>query len=412
MPRRAARVRLPPSLSEVTRRAHEDDPHSAGLSRDGIAAIWQAVERLYGTALYPAISLCMRRRGRVVLDRSIGHSHGNSPADPADGPKTVCTPGTPMCIFSASKAITAMLIHLLDDRGVVHVDDRVCEYIPEFGRHGKQWITLRHLLTHRAGIPQVGGAEDVELLYQWDNLIAKLCEARPVSRPGRRVQYHAISGGFVLGEVVRRATGRPIAEVLRSEILDPLGFDTLGYGIAPERMGEVAINASTGPPVPFPASLVARNALGVSFEKATEISNTEAWLGSVVPSGNVVGTANELSRFYQLLLEGGALDGVRIMDDRTVRRARNETAYLELDFTLAMPVRYGTGLMLGAEWLGPFGPRSRNAFGHLGFINIFGWADPDRELSVGLLTTGKPFLSSHLIPLAALVARIARVCRP
>src|SRR5205823_7554561 len=88
-------------------------------------------------------------------DRAIGHASGNGPGDRPGAPKVLATPDTPFCIFSASKAITAMVVHLLDQRGLIHIDDRVCEYIPEFAKHGKDAITIAHVLSHRAGVPNI-----------------------------------------------------------------------------------------------------------------------------------------------------------------------------------------------------------------------------------------------------------------
>jgi len=370
--------------------------------------IWGAAERLYRTGLYPALSLCIRRRGEVVLDRSIGHSSGFG-LD-GDGPPVVCEPSTPHCIFSASKAVTAMLIHLLDDRGVLHVDDRVAEYIPEFAANGKEWITIRHVLTHRAGLPNLAGNTDLDTLSDDDEVIRRLCQARPTSKPGRRLAYHALTGGFIVSEVVRRACGKPIREVLEEEILAPLGFNCMNYGVRDDQMGNVCVNAFTGREPPALMGFIAKRALGVPFKEAAEISNDPRWLRGVIPSGNIYASANELSRFYQILLNGGELDGVRIMEERTVRRALQETAYLEMDFTLMLPIRYGVGLMLGAEFISPFGPDTPKAFGHHGFINIISWADPERELAVALLTTGKPAIANHFIPLVRLLRRISLDC--
>ncbi|MBW1879192.1 MAG: beta-lactamase family protein [Deltaproteobacteria bacterium] len=380
------------------------------------------MERLYEAGLHPAISLCIRRRGEVVLNRAIGHACGNSPADSAGSPKIPVKPETPFCIFSASKAITAIVIHMLDERGFLNVGDRVADYIPEFGQHGKEWVTIRHVLTHRAGIPSVPGEYAVpELLKDWDHIVELLCDAPLVSAPGRRLAYHAVTGGFILGEIVRRVTGGTIRQFLGEEVLDPLGFTWMNYGVRHEDLDEVAENAFTGPRVPFPWSRVVKRALGAGFEEATRISNTQEWLTAVVPSGNIVATAEEVSRFFQLLLNGGVLDGVRLFSDRMVRRMTVETAFLELDFTLLLPIRYGSGLMLGTERFSPFGPGTSRAFGHHGFINVFAWADPQRDVAVGFLSSGKPFVSAHIRPLIRVLSRISeafpaflptRWCRP
>lgn len=403
------RVEVPRDLQPLTRDRAVDDAalREAGIGRAAVETFWRAVEGLFRTGLHPAIAVCLRRRGQVILDRSIGWARGRGPG--VDDHPVLATPDTPFCLFSASKAITAMVIHHLDDRGVLHVDDRVVDYVPEFGKHGKEWVTLRHVLTHRAGIPSIGGADQIELLYDWDAIVRLLCDARPTSRAGRRLAYHAISGGFVLGEVVRRATGKGIQEVLAEEILDPLGFRGLRYGVPPERVGEVARNWFTGPPQPRLVDWTARRALGVTFAEAAELSNHPAFLTSVIPSGNVVGTAGELSRFFQLLLDGGALDGVRVLDARTVRRAINETAYRELDTTIGLPIRYGTGLHLGSRAVSVFGFDLPHAFGHLGFVHVYGFADPDRALSVGILTSGKPVALDGLLAVARVLGTLSWV---
>ena len=99
----------------------------------------------------------MRRHGEVVLDRAIGHARGNGPTDREDAARVPATPQTPFLIFSISKAMTAVVAHLLEERGLLHVGDRVCEYIPEYAAHGKQVITIEHLLSHRAGVPRPAG---------------------------------------------------------------------------------------------------------------------------------------------------------------------------------------------------------------------------------------------------------------
>ncbi|MBW1881327.1 MAG: beta-lactamase family protein, partial [Deltaproteobacteria bacterium] len=208
-------LRLPPR--EVTRYdPHtEVDPAAVGVEPAAVELIWEEVERLYEAGLHPAISLCIRRRGEVVLNRAIGHTCGNSPMDSAGSPKVPVKPETPFCIFSASKAITAIVIHMLDERGFLHVGDRVADYIPEFGQHGKEWVTIRHVLTHRAGIPSVPSDYAVlELLKDWDRIVELLCDAPLVSAPGRRLAYHAVTGGFILGEIVRRVTGGTIRQFL------------------------------------------------------------------------------------------------------------------------------------------------------------------------------------------------------
>ncbi len=397
---RANLVAVPAVLEPIeTRSAREVDPAAGGLDRAQVEAIWAAAQRLFRTRTQPALALAVRRRGQLVLERAIGHAHG----------EVLATPRTPFCTFSVSKSVTAVVLHMLDERDRLRLDDPVCEYIPEFARHGKEWVTLRHVLTHRAGIPSITAAfaDPLDALADPEGVVAALCDAKPAFLPGRRLAYHAITGGFVLGEIVRRVTGHGIDRFLADEIARPLGFEYLSYGVAPERIAEVAENRFTGLPVPFPMSRLIRRALGVSLPDAVRASNDPRWLTAVVPSGNVMATADDLARFYELLLRGGELDGKRILAARTVRRLLVESAFFEPDLTLGLAVRYGQGVMLGSLPISLFGPQTARAFGHYGLINMVAFADPERDLSVGLVTSGKPVIANQLPAFFGLLKAIA-----
>jgi CubicO group peptidase (beta-lactamase class C family) len=391
----------------VTTIAPEADPRDAGMTVAGVERIWSSVEALYRSGMHPAIALCLRRDGQVVLDRAIGHASGNGPADRAGAPKVLAEPDTPFCIFSASKAVTAMVVHLLDQRGQLHIADRVCEYIPEFAPHGKDAITIAHVLSHRSGVPKIPG--EALLLENIDDEELKLrvmCEARPSSRPGTVVAYHAISGGFILAEVVRRVTGKSIREVLAEEILEPLDFRWFNYGVHPKDVGRVGLSYATGPPLVPPLGALVERVLGVRPDLGVDLVNDPRFLTGVVPAGNIVGTANEMSRFYELLRGGGELDGVRVFEPRTIRRAITEQAYHRPDLMLALPMRWSLGFLLGARWLSLYGPDTELAFGHLGFMNVVGWADPERAISGALITSGKPVIYPEIAQFWGIMRRI------
>lgn len=402
------RVRLPKDLESVTTRAAEEEPESCGLDRELIERIWDGAVDLYRSGVHPGLSLCVRREGRVVLDRAIGHARGNGPDDAEDAPKSPMTPETPACIFSASKAITAMVVHKLDERGLLHIGDRVSDYIPEYAQKGKEGTTIAHLLAHRAGIASMPKeTQDLDVLIDFERVVRLICEAKPAIRPGRLLAYHAVSGGFILGEIVRRVTGGSIREVLAEEFLEPLGFRWGNYGVTDADVGEVAPSYVTGPPLPPPLSTLARRVLGASIEEVVEGSNDPRFLTAVIPSANVVTTANELGRFFEIFRQGGQLDGVRVMDERTIRRALTEQSHLEIDLSLVFPTRFSYGLILGADWVSLYGRDTDLAFGHLGLINIMGWADPERALSVGLINTGKALVYPELPRFYGLMQRIS-----
>jgi CubicO group peptidase (beta-lactamase class C family) len=392
-----ARVRTSPP-EEVTTVGQEADPREANLRNAEVDAIWRSVVRLYRTGLHPAIGLHLRRGGVTVLDRTIGHSHGNSPDDDPTGPKILATPQTRFSLMSGSKAITAMVVHLLDERGLLHLDDPVAHYIPEFGRHGKQAITVRHLLLHRAGIPAIPGADlDLDVLVDPKAALEVIYDAKLLSRPGATLAYHAITGGFILAEVVRRVSGRDIRQFLDEEIRAPLGFASLSYGVPPSQAADVAMEAFTGVAPRFGTSRFLERSLGVDVKTAVDISNDVRFRTGIVPSGNVIATPSDACRFMELMLRGGELDGVRVFDERTVRRATSEQTWLELDRVIMLPIRYSMGFMLGGQRLSFYGPGTPEAFGHLGFTNVLIWADPERDLSCAFLNTGKPFLTPEML---------------
>ena len=260
-----ALCRVPADLEPIIDVGEEDDPRDAGTSGEAIESLWQKFLALYRAGVHPGMQLCVRRHGVVAIDRSIGHARGNAPGEDANLDLVTMTTRTPVNLFSAAKAITAMVIHKLDEQRVIHLDDRVCEYLPEFGRHGKDRITIRHLVSHKAGIPNLPPeAFDLDLLQrQPERVLEIMCEMQPRSRPGLLLAYHAVSSGFVLAEVVRRATGQSLREVLAKQIREPLGLEWLHYGVDAKDVPRVARNALTGPPVLPPISTLLRGAIGV-----------------------------------------------------------------------------------------------------------------------------------------------------
>jgi CubicO group peptidase (beta-lactamase class C family) len=354
------------------------------------------------------MGLCVRHRGEVILDRAIGHTRGNTPEGVSHADLVQATPESRFNLFSASKVVVAMLTHLFDDRGFLHLDDAVAEYIPGFAKHGKMRITLRHVLTHRAGIPAVPmGSLDLDVLTDPEAMVEIMCEAKPQTRAGRRLAYHAITGGFVLAEVLRRVTGKGVRQLVQEEICDPLGLTGFNYGVPPDQVGSVALNSFTGPAPNRAYQWLLERSFGVKVQEAVELSNDPRFITGVIPSANIYSTAEEACRFFELLLREGEFGGVRVFSPRTVRRALVEQTYLELDTTLMMPVRYGMGFMLGGQRFSLYGNATPRAFGHMGFTNIVVWADPQRDLSVAFLNNGKPFITLQLVKWLAVAREIS-----
>lgn len=401
------RIRMPGDFDSVTSAGPEEDADAAGMRPGGVERIWSAAVDLYRSGVHPAVQVCVRRNGAVVLDRAIGHARGNGPRDSEDAEKVAATPETPFLIYSGSKALTAFVVHMLHERGSLDIEDPVCRYIPEYDRHGKGDITIAQVLSHRAGVPNLPRAAfDLERASDREFILEILRDAKPFAKPGRYLAYHAVSGGFILAEVVYRATGKDIHTVLAEEILRPLGFRWTNYGVVAEDIPEVALNYVTGPPTAPPLSQLLSRALGLGFDDLVAASNDERFLTAVVPSANVVTTANELCRFYEIFRCGGRLDGVQLMKPETVRHAMTEQSRLEVDLSLGFPTRFSYGLMLGSQILSLYGRDTQHAFGHLGFTNMLAWADPERALSCAVMTNGKPTLYPELIRFYLLTQRI------
>jgi CubicO group peptidase (beta-lactamase class C family) len=372
-----------------------------------VADIWKAAVDLYRSGVHPAVQVCVRRNGQVVVNRAIGHALGNGPHDPPDTEGVPATPETPFLIYSGSKAVTAFVVHLVAERGAIELDDPVARYIPGYAANGKGEITIGHVLSHRAGVAGLPRETfDLDRVNDREFLLDVLCSAKPFGKPGEFLAYHAVSGGFILAEVVERATGQSIKALLNEAIRAPLGFRWTDYGLAAEDIPALAVDYVTGPPTLPPFSQLLTRALGVGLDELVELSHDKRFLTAVVPSANVVTTADELSRFYEIFRRGGELDGVRVMQAQTVRRAMTEQSRLEIDLSLGFPTRFGYGLMLGAALLSLFGRDTQHAFGHLGFTNMLAWADPERALSCAVMTNGKPTVYPELPRFYNLMQRI------
>jgi CubicO group peptidase (beta-lactamase class C family) len=404
------RLPVPADLRHVTTRdaAAEVDPQSVGMTAAQIGRIWSSVERLYRTGLQPAISLTIRRKGQIVLRRSIGH------AQVSDGRKAglLCTPETPICLFSASKAITAMLVHKLVEQRHISLDDRIARFIPEYAAEGKGATTIRHLLAHRAGIPRVPAGATPEMLFDWDRVVAQLCAARPINASGDAQSYHAITGGFILGELAQRVSGAHLRDLLREIITGPMGLQSMSFGVPEERRAAMALNYCTGPKTWFPLTAYVENVLGASFEKVVEVSNSPGFLSAVIPAGNVYANADDAGAFYQMLMQDGQYNGKQIFKPATVAEAIRPAGPIHIDRTLLVPVRFSAGFVLG-EWpLGLYGKNCRSAYGHLGFLTTICWADPAREISVGFVNSGKTVSVDQLLPVGAVLGAISTCCKP
>ena len=239
-----------------------------------------------------------------------------------------CRPDALFLTFSAGKPFVALLIHQLADRGELGLDDPVARYWPEFGRGGKEAITIRQVLQHRAGIPVARGlAGDALAARSWARSVRAIEGARPRYRPGEVPAYHVLSYGFILGELVQRVTGAGLTEVLRRELLDPLDLRDTYLGL-PARLWSRRVPVRARGPGAFSRRLV---------------FNRRVMRQAVIPAATVSTTARDLARFYQMLLNGGQLNGVRVISAAAIAGARRPSSDGETDRLLRRPMRWSEG---------------------------------------------------------------------
>lgn len=389
-------VPLPKRLSEISDRGNEAPPAAAGMNEDQVTAIWRSMKNLYATGMSPGIALSLRRNGEHFFDRTLGYANLEN--------RQPLSVDTPVCLFSASKSVTAMLIHHLVERGELELGKPVCHYLPEYGCEGKERTTLMHLLTHRGGVPRISDPVSTEDLFNPARITELMQKAVP-QNPGRTQAYHAATAGFVLGAVIERVTGKTVNDLLDEVIRKPMGMRYFSFGL---QDASPAKNYSTGLSL-APVNAFIKYAVGANLQEVVDVSNDSRFLDITLPAGNLYATAEEASRFFQMLMNGGSWNGKQIFRPDTVRRAISPIGKgSRLDRTLMIPMEYSPGFMLGARNLSLFGPGTQRAFGHLGFISIYCWADPQRELSGALLTTGKGIIGPHLPALVALQMQINR----
>lgn len=383
----------------LVRIAEDEDP-----GRFPAEETWHDFVRLYRTGLHPAIGLCVRHRGRVVLHRTIGHTL-NHPDEAHVG--DVATPDTLFSLFSASKIVTAMVVHALIEDGVLHLEERMADTIPELATRGKEAIRLRHLLNHTAGIPDMPRDFDVQSALGAGRIdVSTLESLRPSHEPGVNVAYHPMTSWIIVQELIERKTGKDLRHHLRSRFLDPMGLSHLNYGVADGDLGAVARHAVTGLPVPGFMGRIFERTIGTDLHHAIRLSNEESFLTGVLPSANVIGSPGEMTAFMQMLLDGGKAHGVRVLSPETVHRATTDITRAQFDSTFGFPMRYGLGMMMGGNRFSLFGLGTRGAFGHLGLSAVVVYADPRRKLAVSFLNTGKTMAAPGMVQWAWCVQRI------
>lgn len=313
-------------------------------------------------------SLCVYAQGRCVLDL-----HGGEAA-----PRRVWTGGTLVNIWSATKGVVATAVAMLADRSLLSYHAPVATYWPEFAQGGKQDITVAQLMSHQAGVNGYVAPTTLQDLCNWDVATARLAAQEPFWAPGEQTSYHAVTYGFLAGELVRRASGRSVGRFLAEEISAPLQAEIL---IGVPEAARARISPIRGPKVPRTLSQgmnpIAQRAV-LNPTLTAELPNDPAWIAAELPAVNGHATATGLARLYGALAAGGCLGPVQLMSREGVEHMRRALSSRP-DLMLGART-WGAGVVLNTE--GHYGPNPR-AFGHSGWGGSFGCADPERGIGIG-----------------------------
>ena len=318
-------------------------------------------------------SLCVIVGGETVVDLWGGHADADR--DVAWQPDTIAN------VYSSTKGIAAIAAAMLVDRGQLDVERRVVDYWPEFGQAGKDEVLARHLLTHEAGLAAVDGELPDGAVLDWGYMIGALERQAPQWSPGEGMGYHAITYGWLVGELIRRIDGRTCGEFVRDEIAGPLGVDFyIGLPESEdERTADLIQAPGTGPIGVAPPENLPARALSLASPRLAGDVNSREWRAAELPAANGHGNARALATVYSELSQGG---GGLLSEEAVGTCGATEHAARE-DLVLSFLVRRSLGFILSTaggryEW----GPNPRT-FGHSGAGGSLGFADPDAGIGFG-----------------------------
>lgn len=379
------------------------NPAAAGFDPAKLDRVRLLFERQQQQGAFPGGQLVVRRQGRVALDVVTGIARGFRPSE-NDAPVPV-TRATRFAVFSASKAVVALAVAMLEERGVIDVNAPVAKYWPRFATNGKGELTVLDVLTHRAGVlvPELVRAprdwrDDVKVRTALEN-------ATPRYRRGT-LAYQPYEYGWILAEVVQRALGLKLDDFIETEVATPARIPGLRFGAARDELPSLARTYWLG----TKRVVVAGNELSQTFEHDNNLPEV---LTAFVPAAGLVCTANDLAQLYEVLVRGGMCSsGTRLLKAETLAQYTTAGA-LAFDRSNRLPLRMGRGFMLGTFTPSIYGWWStQRVFGHAGAFCALGYADPDRELAVAIVTNGNRGPTDSLMRCAPLGSAIRAALLP
>lgn len=335
------------------------------------------------------------------------YHHGELVVDLWGGRRTAETPwqrDTLAMCFSTTKGVASFAVHLLADRGEIDYDAPMARYWPQFAQAGKSAVTVRHVLTHSAGLHRIRTLIDhADRMLDWDYMVAALERAEPAYPPGTRNGYHAFTYGWLTGELVRRVSGVPIAQFVDEQVAAPLDLDGLTIGCPPEQRERIAPLEPIGAPIvrrfglqrgaalmggPI-GSAPALVGLPVNLRRMANALMPRGiedvlWgpeiMDAAIPAANGFFTARSLAKMYAVLAGRGETEGRRLLSESTIEKI-GVVHSRGPDLVVVMPMRWRLGYHFAATSRGSVS----TGYGHFGFGGSGGWADPKTGLAIAMV---------------------------
>ena len=344
------------------------------IMSDAQKQVQAAIDRLVESGTERGIQVAVYRGADLVVDAVAGI------ADAESGRHV--TPYTPFYNFSVGKGAASTVAHVLADRGLFDYDTPVVALWPEFGAHGKESVTVRHVLNHTAGVPGIPLDTTIEDVCNWDKMCAAIADEELWWEPGTKVGYHAYTFGYIVGEIVRRATGKRISQVLREDVAGPLGVpDEIYFGMPASeqyRLARLEDAPSAGPMPEMPPDLPMFKAGPMSTFPNATMGNRADVLSADIPAGGKV-SARAIARMYAALMT--EVDGVRLISAERLREVTAVSAS-GTDEVFGNPSTWGLGYAIGG--LGSAAQHSNTVFGVGGAGGSFACGDTATGISFAI----------------------------
>lgn len=316
-----------------------------------------------------------REEGMQLSVYQDGHQIIDITRGTRDDAGTPLSPEDLVLVWSTSKGVTAAAIHLLVERGKLEYDDPICRYWPQFARNGKEGITVRHIMSHTAGIPNLPDDISLETMASWQAMMELFVDMIPISVPGKVAAYHGLTYGWPLGEIVRRIDGRPFPRYVQEEICAPLGIKSLFFGVPAEhatRKARLSHDLAETPEYAHPA------------DNPTALANDPLIQTACIPAANMMANARSIARFYASLV-GTGVNGTRLLSPRRVTNMTMVQRWAMDQTLVGRDMGFGLGYILGGSV--PTMSSRQSCFGHDGYGGAIGFADPEHNLAVGFTKT-------------------------